>query len=270
MFITTQKRTITTLAALLAASALHAAAVGVPNTFEANTTAKASEVNDNFNALATGINNNFVAISSKQERVTGTCAVGEIISAINSDGSVVCAQTDWSNVTGIPADIADGDNDSTNVGIDFATIGTTSAFTDFPIVIPTDYTAGYLLSVTVTAPQAGYIHVNASFEHRVAHVAGISDTLTHFGITSSNTATSIYNTVIFTNTVGPSFRIVTLPNVSALSGTYRSSIHTSRVFYVSAPGTYTYYLAAERIDTNTGTNDISHATLSATFIPNRY
>lgn len=99
--------------------------VGAMTTFTAGTTARASEVNGNFGAVktavddndgrittnaasittnaanittnATGITNNAsgiaanaAVIAGKQDRVTGTCAVGSSVRAVNADGTVVC------------------------------------------------------------------------------------------------------------------------------------------------------------------------------------
>lgn len=54
---------------LFIASAAHAGAVSVPNTFTSGTAAVASEVNDNFTAMATGINANATDIASLEARV---------------------------------------------------------------------------------------------------------------------------------------------------------------------------------------------------------
>ena len=106
MFKISYKKILFTVASLTVTSSLMAADSLI--TFDANTTAKASEVNANFITLQTGINNNtsrlttaesditaaetdITALStSKQNRVNGTCGVGQVISAINADGSVIC------------------------------------------------------------------------------------------------------------------------------------------------------------------------------------
>jgi hypothetical protein len=50
-------------------------------TFKAGDVVSSSKINDNFAALNT----------SKQDRVAGTCAVGQTIRSINADGTVVCS-----------------------------------------------------------------------------------------------------------------------------------------------------------------------------------
>lgn len=93
--------------ALFGSSAAIAGNLGsLPNTFSANTTAKASEVNANFEAArveiddnANSISSNTSAIASKQSRVTGTCSTGQTISQINADGSVVCSSSSGNGVS---------------------------------------------------------------------------------------------------------------------------------------------------------------------------
>lgn len=92
MFTKYYKQILSTVTALLAASSLSAGVALI--TFDANTTAKASEVNTNFITLETRITNNTSNISSlntdKQNRVSSSCAVGSSIRSINVDGTVTC------------------------------------------------------------------------------------------------------------------------------------------------------------------------------------
>jgi hypothetical protein len=73
---------IVLLSAFASAVAM-AADLTIPNTFVPGTPATAADVNANFSATSTAVN-------SKQNRVTGTCSVGQAIRAINPDGTVVC------------------------------------------------------------------------------------------------------------------------------------------------------------------------------------
>lgn len=70
-----------------------AGTVGPLTTFEAGTPAVAAEVNDNFSAVAAAVDGNAADIATKQNRVNGTCTVGNAIRAINADGSVTCQNT---------------------------------------------------------------------------------------------------------------------------------------------------------------------------------
>jgi hypothetical protein len=71
------------LGSLVFAPPLWSADLTIPNTFVPGTPATAGAVNDNFSATATAVN-------SKQNRVTGTCPVGQAVRTVNADGTVVC------------------------------------------------------------------------------------------------------------------------------------------------------------------------------------
>jgi len=96
---------------LTAGSMAMAGEVIIPNTFKANTPAKAAEVNANFTAVKNAVKDNVdkigqnagkitqnindiaankAAIDVKQKQITGDCVVGSYIRRINSDGTVVC------------------------------------------------------------------------------------------------------------------------------------------------------------------------------------
>jgi hypothetical protein len=78
------------LGAALVATGLWAAAVTIPNSFSAGEVLSAAKLNANFAAIKTAVDALEAAITSKQNRVTGTCTVGQTIQAINEDGSVTC------------------------------------------------------------------------------------------------------------------------------------------------------------------------------------
>ena len=107
MFTTSNRYTLSLIAATLVASTLGAAQVGTMTTFQADTTAKASEVNNNFIVLKDAVNDNDTRLSAKQNRVSGACGTGFYMQAINPDGSVVCRQdinTDsGGDITGVTA-----------------------------------------------------------------------------------------------------------------------------------------------------------------------
>ena len=132
MFTTSYKYRLSVVAAILVASTLSAGQVGTLTNFEANTTAKASEVNHNFIILSDAVNDNDTRVSivennlsslksditlnkadistlgtNKQNRITNACGVGYYIRAINEDGSVLCqldANTDsGGDITGVTA-----------------------------------------------------------------------------------------------------------------------------------------------------------------------
>lgn len=75
--------TVVMVAFFLSINSTFAENLTIPNTFTAGTPAVAAEVNNNFSEVQTAVN-------SKQDRVTGTCPIGEAIAAIEEDGSVIC------------------------------------------------------------------------------------------------------------------------------------------------------------------------------------
>lgn len=73
----------------------------IPHEFEAGTPARASEVNENFDAVKVEVDDNSQRIDSKQNTVSGTCPEGSAIRAISADGSVECQSTSPS-ISNIP------------------------------------------------------------------------------------------------------------------------------------------------------------------------
>lgn len=79
-------------ASLLTTSAI-AGPLTIPHEFESGTPARASEVNENFDAVKVEVDDNNQRIDTKQNIVSGTCAEGSAIRAIATDGSVECQST---------------------------------------------------------------------------------------------------------------------------------------------------------------------------------
>lgn len=265
-------------------------------TFESNTVAKASEVNDNFIYLQSGID---AVEGTKQNRVSGTCAVGQVISAINADGSVSCkADIDTDTNTVYSASTGSGinlvgtafsiDTDETQrrvgglCGTGYAirainssggvTCGTTvtagmetSSYSSV-LNLPADNSVYYIRTVYVTVPSAGFIYVSGSFQHFIVHTVNVNDDSTVFGIHNNNTETDISTT-----SAGASLRVSYLPISSVASGNYTKSFHTQREFFVSGAGTYIYYLVGRRTDNGTtNVNRALYPSLTAIFVPNGY
>ncbi len=66
------------------------AVVQIPNVFKPGDLITADGMNQNFSSLKAGIDALEVAANSKQNRVTGVCAVGSSIRVVNADGTVTC------------------------------------------------------------------------------------------------------------------------------------------------------------------------------------
>lgn len=65
----------------------------IPHEFESGTPARASEVNENFDAVKVEVDDNSQRIDTKQNIVSGTCSEGSAIRTIAADGSVECQST---------------------------------------------------------------------------------------------------------------------------------------------------------------------------------
>lgn len=323
MFKISYKKILFTVASLTVTSSLMAADSLI--TFDANTTAKASEVNANFITLQTGINNNtsrlttaesditaaetdITALStSKQNRVNGTCGVGQVISAINADGSVICKadiDTDTNtvysassgiNLVGTTFSIDTNEaqqrvSGTCAVGQSIRAISSTgtvtcevdtdtntdSAGVEYKYYtsysnFPTDGSIITLVYITVTAPSAGYIYLTASGMFTAEHIEGSVDGMAAFGIMEDAT------NPIDTYYAGQSYREQTESMIRPqyASWTYMYPFFTNRVAIVSSAGSYTYYFRAQRtqLDVNyLNVHDMSmrNASLTGIFVPKKY
>jgi hypothetical protein len=99
---------LVSLVLVMATATAGATDLAIPNTFTAGTPAKAAEVNANFSAVEAAVDDNDARIDAlqsgvggKQERVTGTCAVGNAVLAINADGTVVCGRAQANGVVSV-------------------------------------------------------------------------------------------------------------------------------------------------------------------------
>lgn len=72
---------------------LFASTLDIPNEFQSGTPARASEVNENFNAVKTSVDDNNAQLSGKQNRVTDSCPTGSSVRVIEENGSVICQTT---------------------------------------------------------------------------------------------------------------------------------------------------------------------------------
>ncbi|MCX7782194.1 MAG: hypothetical protein N2318_00945, partial [Meiothermus sp.] len=71
------------MGAAVVAAGLGAMAVTIPNSFSAGQVISAAALNANFAAIKAAVDALETAVPGKQNRVTGTCAVGRYIRSIN-------------------------------------------------------------------------------------------------------------------------------------------------------------------------------------------
>jgi len=217
---------------LLAPSAL-AGDVGTLIQFQAQTPARASEVNQNFDAVKTAVN-------SKLDRAIGSCAPGSSIRAIDSGGGVSCEIDD--------AGLA---------GIDFSS-------SDTPLALGTDgATPTIVSSVTVTAPGAGFVVVDFSSYLSLDHVSGGGPSYVVCAIKTDTT-----NPDLAPNRLVGSRRFISLLSDEA-SGTHFPHVAARGVHSVSAAGSVTFNALCYGVSNSTGAEARSR-TLTAIFHANRY
>lgn len=199
-------------------------------------------------ANAVDIAGNATAISAKQNRVTGTCAAGEKMLAVNGDGSVNCG-TDANaggDITGVTAGTHLNGGGTTGTvslsvsdmpGIEF--IGSDSS----TVLAPNVATA--VVAVTLTAPATGY--VLATFTGECLVPAGTVHIVVD---TSSATDPAV-------NTVG---------KIRCATGS--SVFSVQRVFFVAA-GSTTYFARARLLGSALPGN-VNYPFLTLQYFPIRY
>jgi hypothetical protein len=194
----------------LASGGSLAGSVAPLTTFTAGTTAQASQVNGNFNAVSTAVNDNnarittnttnitanTTAISTKQDRVTGTCATSSAIRAINADGTVVCESTSAttgymtvSAVGAIPRNSA-YETTQTNTGDSVGRSGVTPGFEY--LVVPVNLPHGATITKftyvcydnDATYSSFGYLYRDTAIAIATVSTGGASTTLQTLSTTS--------------------------------------------------------------------------------------
>lgn len=260
------------------ASAASAGDVAGLTTFTPGTAARAAEVNANFNAVKSAVDDNNGRIGAiegqnldarlgnvetgKQDRVTGTCAAGSSIRAVNLNGSVVCGPDDSAALAAEPPLSINGNVIGlSNNGISNGHISPTAAIAASKISgdagieynntfwsnnnIPTTITS--LGSIVVSAPGPGSILL---LLNGTATSSGVNF-LYAFGI--GITA----DTFAFSRSVTPS--------------TNSQPFSINWVFPVSAAGDYTFHALASKVDpTACCTARALDVNLVALYVPKRY
>ncbi len=192
---------VAALAGLTVPAILVASSVSTPHTFAPNTVISSTQMNDNFAAFQTAVN-------SKQDRVAGTCASGQFMSAVNQDGTVACGAVAV-GVTGVTATapLSSSGGAVPDISMSVAS-GTASGYlssadwTTFNAKAPT---ASPTFTGTVTAPTfAGALSGNAATAtdasqlggqppsfYQAASTALTTSSLTPSGAGRNGTATSV-------------------------------------------------------------------------------
>jgi hypothetical protein len=204
-----------------------------------------------------------------QARVSSSCAAGSSIRAIATDGTVTCETDDNTTYTagnqlslagttfnvvegagsGLDADLLDGwQGDYYRVFMNTNTSGSTTTLNS----TCHSYSGG---SITMTAPRAGTIVVEANVRVRLTHVNGTADRLT-LNLDSATNCSAPHDQVTWT-----------IPASYPDSSSEEYTFTVRRAFAVSA-GTHTYYLNGIMESGGTLSDDeFWYAALHATFYP---
>jgi len=215
-------------------------------TFSANTTARASEVNDNFTAVKSAVDDNDSRIN------TNTSDISTNASDIGANASDI--STNVSNISGNTADITTNASAISTLQANSAGVKTAEAGGGVQI---TNSYAEYM-SLSVTVPAAGNIIVFASGSVYL-NVASASAQLIRVKV--SDTSADVSET--------PGIQFIRSPNVSATGAANVYPYSIVKVFNVSASGTHTYYLNMwHQIGSATATAQTDDMTLTALYVPN--
>lgn len=208
-------------------------------TFSANTTARASEVNDNFTAVKTAVDDNDSRIN------TNTSDIGANASDISTNAS---------NISGNTANITTNASAISTLQANSAGVKTAEAGGGVQI---TNSYAEYM-SLSVTVPAAGNIIVFASGSVYL-NVASASAQLIRVKV--SDTPADVSET--------PGIQFIRSPNVSATGAANVYPFSIVKVFSVSASGTHTYYLNMwHQVGSATATAQTDDMTFTALYVPN--
>jgi hypothetical protein len=280
------------IAAVMAAPGAFASDVGALVQFQANTTARASEVNQNFDDVKTAVN-------SKLDQTIGSCAAGSSIRVIAPDGSVTCEIDDagaggGGDITGVIAGTGlsggglNGDVTlSVGTGAINATHLGTGSVTNSEIqdgtIFDADVSPSAAIAVAKIAGDTGYevggFWTNSNVSTGITSLGSINVTVPGPGqvlLFMGGTAL-LEDDITLTFGIGVSASAyVASSNVGFVGATGNTtSFHSlSRVvgYTVGSAGTFTFHALADKNDISTNGNNasVSAVNLIAIYVPKRY
>ncbi|QQS51307.1 MAG: hypothetical protein IPM71_00870 [Bacteroidota bacterium] len=129
-----------------------------------------------------------------------------------------------------------------------------NSFKDMPTTISA------IDTVYIEVPAEGYVYVTSSLSLKINHSNGTNDEA-HFQLMADK------NDV---NYGQPGFGYVRLPSSLPTESNYGYPVHLSRVFYVPAAGSYTFYLNARMFYGGDTGDDFFNAQMAAMYFPTAY